>query len=413
MTTITGNNLDSPVPNFCLAVEQFRRAYGRGIRSAKEFREFLFPYTEASGEDKVFHRLPNEVRGPILAAWGIRGARSALKDSDEKVRTTVHDALLAGDLDDAQFEEGLVAGVVIRWLDLAEWWRFVRGGKLDRPSRRMMLERAYEFGLFDAKWFFENLQTRGGKLHGTDVVADALSKQELTDWLRRIHETGDGSAKGILEAIGWEKITEKTALDALDGILDSTAKKVGLVAPDPVPESRPAVVDDLGANSAPNAGKDPADPKGEAAAGAKDAAAAGTATGGSTPPESTGGAPLVEAREGDADIDGFFGEEDAIIVGDGKPSAAPPPGEEVVPSGGAATGDEEPTGDVSAAARTAVERVRTATGEAEVDWGAHAPDPARSAVEAEAERGDNSPPTARAVPTPLPPFPRPGRRFGR
>jgi hypothetical protein len=90
------NDLSSPVPKFCLAVEEFRRTAEGRVRTSQEFLQHFFPHDAGKVTDRVFKFLPNEVRGPVLTSWGLRGAKSALKDTDDKVQSVVWDALLAG-----------------------------------------------------------------------------------------------------------------------------------------------------------------------------------------------------------------------------------------------------------------------------------------------------------------------------
>jgi hypothetical protein len=194
--------------------------------------------------------MPNEVRGPILSSWGIRGTKAALRDDDAKVRTVVFDALVAGDIDDLQFEEGIAAQVLVDWVALSDWWTFCRKGKLTGVAIQKALATARELGLIDDTWFFQNLEGRNGRLKGTDVVCDTLSKDQVVAWLKNVHASGDGSPKGLVAAIGWDTILQKTAEDALLFALDAFARKAGLVGeaerkveakPEPKPEPKPEV----------------------------------------------------------------------------------------------------------------------------------------------------------------------------
>jgi hypothetical protein len=224
------NDLGAPVPKFCLTVESFRRTVDGRVRTPQEFMQQFFPWDGKGSNDRIFKYLPNEVRGPILTAWGLRGAKSALKDTDEKVQAVVYDALLAGDIDHEAFEDALVPEMVVRWAPLADWWSFWRAGKLSKQAILKALESAYDLGLFDAKWFFETIETNGGKLRGTDVVSEGLTKAELTEWIRKVHASGDGSPRGLVAAIGWERIVGKTPNDVLIRVLDALAAKVALVS---------------------------------------------------------------------------------------------------------------------------------------------------------------------------------------
>ena len=225
----TKNDLNAAVPKFCLAVEEHRRTPEGRVRTSQEFLNHFFPYDEGKAKDQLFRYLPNDVRGPILAHWGIRGLKAAVRDTDDKVEAVVHDALVAGDVDHAAFELGLPPDVVVRWAPLSSWWTFWRGGKLSKKAIHKALEEAYELGLFDARWFLDTVEGRGGKLRGTDVIAEGLTKADLTEWIKKIHQSGDGSPRGILAAVGWDKLVSQTPNDVLIGALDALALKVGLV----------------------------------------------------------------------------------------------------------------------------------------------------------------------------------------
>lgn len=154
----------------------------------------------------------------------------------------VHDALVAGDVDHQAFEDGLTPETLVRWLPLADIWAFWRGGRLTKQAIQKAMATAYELYLFDARWFLETLSAKGGALKGTDVLSDGLSKDDLTQWVRRIHETGDGSPKGIVGALGWDKIVAKTSNDILVSALDAVVAKVGLVVA-PAKDSSPKPLD--------------------------------------------------------------------------------------------------------------------------------------------------------------------------
>ncbi len=238
------NDLSAAVPKFCLALEEYRRTPEGRVRTSQDLLATFFPHDDKTSTDKVFKHLPNEVRGPIIAAWGIRGMKAALRDNDERVQQVVYDALLAGDVDHQAFEEGLAPETFVRWVPLSELWSFWRGGKLSKQAIHKAMATAYELYLFDARWFLETLSAKGGTLKGTDVLADGLTKDDLTQWVRRIHETGDGTPKGLVASLGWDKIVAKTSNDVLVAVLDAVVTKVGLVVA-PAKESSPKVVDSL------------------------------------------------------------------------------------------------------------------------------------------------------------------------
>lgn len=208
------------------------------MRTAREMVDFFFPRGNQGVDDKIFLHIPPEVRGPIVAGWGVRGAKSAIRDTDEKIKQVVADALAAGDIDEAIFEEGVNAQVLIDWAPLSEWWQFWRTGKLTGVAIQKALAVARDLGLFDDRWFLLNVDGRGGKLKGTDTLCDTLSKDQIIAWIRKVHESGDGSPAGLVAALGWETVLTKTSQEALLFALDAFAKKVGLVTAPTPPEQR-------------------------------------------------------------------------------------------------------------------------------------------------------------------------------
>lgn len=238
---LRGNDLDHPVAKLCLVLEEDRRTPSGRIRSSKQFREHYFTFDDSRAEDRIFRHLPADVRGPIIAAWGIRGPRSASKDTDERVKMVVQDAFLAGDIDDFLFEEGLNPALIIRWGDLTEWWSFWRRGPITRHAMRKALETGFGLGLFDATWFVENLRSKGGTLQGTDVIADGLSKGELATWIRAVYKSGDSTASGLIGALGWDSLANRLPDDAILHVLDTLAERHGLVQ-GPRPRSEPPIV---------------------------------------------------------------------------------------------------------------------------------------------------------------------------
>lgn len=230
--TTPRNDPSAPLTRFCLAVEEHRRTPEGRVRTSQQFVSSFFTSSEQTPEDRIFRHVPKEVRGPVISAWGIRGSKAALRDSDEKVASVVSDALLAGDLTPGDFEEGLSAALVIAWVPLPEWWAFWRGGVISKAAALKALTTAYELKLFDAAWFFDHLEARGGALKGTRVVSDGLTKEDLTDWIDRVHKTQNGTPAGLLDALGWEKLVGKTQNEALFGVLDAFAKKHELAAAD-------------------------------------------------------------------------------------------------------------------------------------------------------------------------------------
>jgi hypothetical protein len=77
------NDLSAAVPKFCLALEEHRRTTEGRVRTSQELVTTFFPHDEKSCTDRIFKYLPNDARGPIIAAWGIRGIKAALRDTDE------------------------------------------------------------------------------------------------------------------------------------------------------------------------------------------------------------------------------------------------------------------------------------------------------------------------------------------
>ena len=216
-------------------MEEHRRTEAGRVRTAREFVAGFFPYDDSQATDKLFHLMPNDVRGPVLSQWGIRGGKAALKDDDAKIQHVVHDALVAGDIDESIFEEGVTPSILIDWIGLGDWWAFWRHGKLTGVAIQKALFTARELEIIDDRWFLNNVQGRGGKLKGTDVVCDTLSKDQVVAWMRKLHETGDGSPAGLVASLGWEMVLAKTAQDALLFALDAFAKKAQLVPDSPEP----------------------------------------------------------------------------------------------------------------------------------------------------------------------------------
>lgn len=223
------NDRKNGVTKFCLAMEEHRRTEAGRVRTAREMVDFFFPRNGQDTVDKIFLHIPPEVRGPIVSDWGVRGAKSAVRDTDEKIKQVVSDALAAGDIDEAIFEEGVNAQILVDWAPLSEWWQFWRTGKLTGVAIQKALAVARELGLFDDRWFLLNVDGRGGKLKGTDTLCDTLSKDQIIAWIRKVHESGDGSPAGLIAALGWETVLTKTSQEALLFALDAFAKKVGLV----------------------------------------------------------------------------------------------------------------------------------------------------------------------------------------
>jgi hypothetical protein len=222
------NDLNAALVRFCLAIEEHRRTPEGRVPTAAQFLAHFFLTDRGAAKDEVFRHMPKHVRGPIVSGWGVRGAKAALRDDDGKVSAVVLDALEAGDLDDASFETGITPDKLLAWIPLGTYWSFWRAGALNRPSLLRALSTAYELRLLDARMFFETLKSRGGELTGTDVLGHAFTKDDLIEWMRRVHAGGDGSPKGILEAAGWEKIAQKAPTEALLGALDALAVRLGL-----------------------------------------------------------------------------------------------------------------------------------------------------------------------------------------
>ena len=237
-TVLTPKNPRSrAVTKLCLALESFRRTDEGRVRDAKSFLGFYLPYE--AGKDRLFVHVPTEVRADLLSNWGVRGKKSALRDDDEKVRTTLADALAAGDIDAAVIESGVTPEILVDWAPLEDWWSFWRGSALPTGAIRKALATARELELFDEKWFFHNLSLKSQKLDGTDVVCAALSKEQVAAWLLSIHASGDASPAGLVRAVGWDTILGKTAHEALLFVLDALAVQVGLAGPSAGAGARP------------------------------------------------------------------------------------------------------------------------------------------------------------------------------
>jgi hypothetical protein len=233
------NDLTLGVTKFCLAMEEHRRSHLGRVKSPKEFLDTFFPFSAETATDRIFLHIPREVRGPIVSGWGIRGRRAALADDDEKTRSTVHDALTAGDIDENVFEEGISATTLIDWIPLTDFWSFWRSGRIAGAPVQRALAVARELSLFDDRWLLDNVRGRGGRLSGTDVICDTLSKEQVVAWVKNVHASGDGSPRGLVAAIGWEVVLSKTSQEALLFVLDAFARKVGLAPPAKMPSDAP------------------------------------------------------------------------------------------------------------------------------------------------------------------------------
>lgn len=213
-----------------MAIEEHRRTPEGRFRTPAQFLEHFFVVADAP-EDRIFVHMPKDVRGPLLSKWGIRGAKAALRDDDAKVVSVVSDALGAGDLDADAFEAAIEPSILLAWVPLGSFWSFWRAGAVNRAALLKAFTTAYELRLLDARAFFDGLRSRGGELTSTDVLGNAFTKDELIDWVRRIHASGDGSPKGLLEAASWERIVQKAPTEALLGALDALAVRLGLAQP--------------------------------------------------------------------------------------------------------------------------------------------------------------------------------------
>jgi hypothetical protein len=221
------NDLKAPLTKLCLALETARRTDEHArVAGSQEFLAFFFPHDESAATDRLFCHLPKDVRGPLLTSWGIRGKKSALRDSDNKVQAVVHDALLSGDIDHVAVEQAITPELLIKWVPLSDWWSFWRSGKLDKRVLHYALTLAYDQGQFDAPWLLGALQV--GEQTGIEALACFLSKDDLTRWLKGIHASGDGSPAGMLSAIGWSTVIEKTDMNVLLAVLDAFAVRQSL-----------------------------------------------------------------------------------------------------------------------------------------------------------------------------------------
>lgn len=233
------NDLNAPVAKFCLELETHRRTPEGRVRSAIDFVAYLFPKDKSGNyEDRIFCKLKPEVRAPILTGWGVRGPKTALRDTDEQILEVIADALDAGDIGPADFEEGLSPEITVANLTLREYWLFWRGGALSTSAILKAIESAHTLGLFEARWFMDNLRSPDGETTGPDLIAQRLTKEDLTLWLRSVYDSGDGSPRGILQALGFENIIKATPTPSLLAFLDSLALKTGLANEGDVPVRR-------------------------------------------------------------------------------------------------------------------------------------------------------------------------------
>ena len=257
------NDLNAALVRFCVAIEEHRRTPEGRVRTAAQFLAHFFATEGGTPKDEIFRHLPKEIRGPILSSWGIRGAKAALRDDDDKVASVVFDALAAGDLDDEAFESAVTADKLLAWVPLASFWNFWRAGALGKPALLTAFTTAYELKLLDARAFLGDLKSRGGELTSTDVLGASFTKDDLIEWVRRVHASGDGSPKGILEGAGWEKIVQKAPTEALLGALDALAIRLALAEGAPVSLTTAAAETPAGAEVAIETSKTDPPPPGE------------------------------------------------------------------------------------------------------------------------------------------------------
>jgi hypothetical protein len=118
-----------------------------------------------------------------------------------------------------------------RWVPLPDLWSFWRAGKLTKKAIETALVTGYELSLFDARWLLDTIEIGDRKLRGTDVLADGLTKADLAVWVHAVHQSGDGTPRGLLAALGWEKLVVSTRDAVLVAVLDAMASRVGLVKP--------------------------------------------------------------------------------------------------------------------------------------------------------------------------------------
>ena len=107
----------------------------------------------------------------------------------------VADALEAGDVDATMFESGITPEILIDYVPLDEWWQFWRGMELPVASVQKAVAAARASRLIDDEWFLGAIEGRGGKLKGTDALAETLTKDEVIAWVRALHVSGDGSPR--------------------------------------------------------------------------------------------------------------------------------------------------------------------------------------------------------------------------
>jgi hypothetical protein len=213
---------------FCLALEEFRRTPEGRVRDSQEFVLSFFPHDGDIVADQVFRYMPRELRGPILSGWKIRGPKTALRDDDAKVEEVVHDALRAGDIDHAVFEEGISPTNLINSVPLTEWWIFWRTGKLTSQILVHALLVARDQKLLSAGWFLDHVMATEGDARGIEVFASKLSKDDLTMWVREIAKSGNASSEGIVAALGWEKILASLPVSSLMILIDGLITRIGL-----------------------------------------------------------------------------------------------------------------------------------------------------------------------------------------
>ncbi len=128
------NDLSAAVPKFCLALEEHRRTPDGRVRTSQELLASFFPHDDKGCTDRVFKYLPNDVRGPIMAAWGIRGIKAALRDTTTRSRASSTTRSSRATSITRRSRRGSRPETLVRWVPLGDLWAFWRGGKLTKRA---------------------------------------------------------------------------------------------------------------------------------------------------------------------------------------------------------------------------------------------------------------------------------------
>ena len=225
--TDRNNDLNAPVTKFCLALEKDRRTPEGRIRSRHDFREHFFPYDESA--PKIASSVPAATTsaGRSSPRGESAAARRRCATTTRGYAAVVHDAFVAGDIDDQTFEDGLAPDLIIGWVRARRLVEVLarrkahqvldstraRDGLRSRAVRRPLVSR------------HPRERRRQAARHRRPRRGNEQDRARRLD--QKIHESGDGSPRGLSTALGWSTLVAKTSNAVLLSAMDAFAQKNG------------------------------------------------------------------------------------------------------------------------------------------------------------------------------------------